>query len=56
MFKIIFLNEIKNYFFFNHKTILFEAIKKQNIEIVKLLLSNKNIDVNILIEILKIKY
>ena len=31
-----------------NKTALFLAIEKENIEIVKLLLSNKNIDVNII--------
>ena len=31
-----------------HETALFQAIEKENIEIIKLLLTNENIDVNII--------
>ena len=31
-----------------HKTALYTAVEKENIEIIKLLLTNENIDINIL--------
>ena len=40
------LNEILKRKYFN-KTALFQAVEKENIEIIKLLLTNDNIDVNI---------
>ena len=42
---IIYLNEILIKI---HKTALYVAIEKENIEIIKLLLTNENIDINIL--------
>ena len=42
-----YLNEILNYYLF-HKTALFLAIEKENVEIVKFLLCNDKIDVNII--------
>ena len=45
-FKIVYLNEI--FIKKNNETPLEAAIKKENIEIVKLLLTNKNINVNII--------
>lgn len=44
-FEIIYFNEIVTYFY---KTALFEAVMRNNIEIIKLLLSYDKIDVNIL--------
>lgn len=44
-FKIMCFNEIMIWFY---KTALFEAIEKENVEIVKLLMQNDNIDVNII--------
>ena len=44
-FKIRFLNEI---LILIYKTAIFEAIRNENIEIIKLLLTNTNLDVNIL--------
>ena len=44
-FKIIKLNEIKIWFY---KTALFAAIEEENIEIVKLLLANNKLDINII--------
>lgn len=37
---------MKFYFYFFNSSALHLAIKKQNIEIIKMLLSNKDIDVN----------
>ena len=44
--KIIYFNEIQTYIY---KTALFTAVEKENVEIVKLLLTNDKIDVNIII-------
>ena len=44
-FKIIYFNEILSLFY---KTVLFTAVEKGNVEIIKLLLANDKIDVNIL--------
>ena len=44
-FKIISFNEILIYFY---KTALYLAIEKENLEIIKLLLMNEKIDINIL--------
>ena len=44
-FKIISLNEI---FTLINKTALYKAVEKQNIEIIKLLLSNDKLDINLL--------
>ena len=44
-FKIIYFNEILSLFY---KTALFTAVEKGNVEIIKLLLANDKIDVNIL--------
>lgn len=50
-----FLNEIETIFFINrvfylfiYKTALFDAVEKENMEIIKLLLAYKRIDVNVL--------
>ena len=45
-FKIKYFNEI--FFLKNYKTALYSAVEKENIEIIKLLLSNDQIDVNYL--------
>lgn len=45
-FKIWYINEIKQYMF--HKTALYGAVMKENMEIVKLLLADEKTDVNIL--------
>ena len=45
-FQIVLLNEIILYIF--NKTSLYLAIEKGNVEIVKLLLTNDNLDVNIM--------
>ena len=44
-FKIISFNEIIKYFY---KTALYLAVEKENIEIVKLLLNNNQLDINFL--------
>lgn len=49
-----FLNKI-HYFLF-YKTALIIAVEKNNAEIVRLLLSNKNTDVNIQCKIIKNKF
>ena len=49
-FKIIYSNKI--FFKEIHNTALFLAVKMENIEIIKLLLTNKKIDVNTKYEIL----
>ena len=43
-FKFIFFNEILIFFFY--KTALLWAVQKENIEIIKLLLTNEKLDIN----------
>lgn len=49
-FKIMYLNEILIIFY---KTALFAAVKNKNIDIIKLLLTNDQIDVNLINKILQ---
>ena len=47
-FEIFCLNEIlKSLFFFPHETPLYTAVKKGNIQLVSILITNENVDVNI---------
>ena len=64
IFKIIYLNGIRNHIFersFNiiYKSVLYLAVEKENIEIVKLLLNNDKLDINfryIFIQFILIKF